>query len=158
MTKTTIEREWQLSAHETDNDYLHHEAFSPVDKEITAVDLDSVGDIPPDIDGVYVRNGHNPIYQPRSGRYHWFDGDGMIHATTFSNAVNTSDATDARFANHAVNATIGSNAANPIEPIAFASVMAAVSAAMPTSHQTQQQHNHIGYMCWCYLSGVCVKS
>ena len=79
MTKTTIEREWQLSAHETDNDYLHHEAFSPVDKEITAVDLDSVGDIPRDIDGVYVRNGHNPIYQPRSGRYHWFDGDGMIH-------------------------------------------------------------------------------
>ena len=89
MTKTTIEREWQLSAHETDNDYLHHEAFSPVDKEITAVDLDSVGDIPPDIDGVYVRNGHNPIYQPRSGRYHWFDGDGMIHATTFSNGKAT---------------------------------------------------------------------
>ena len=34
---------------------------------------------PADIDGVYVRNTENPVHQPL-GRYHPFDGDGMIHA------------------------------------------------------------------------------
>ena len=81
--KVTTDRELPLEAYESGNDYLHSEAFRPVDKEITATDLDSIGEIPKDIDGVYIRNGHNPIYQPKSGRYHWFDGDGMVHATTF---------------------------------------------------------------------------
>jgi carotenoid cleavage dioxygenase-like enzyme len=37
------------------------------------------GDVPRELDGTLYRNGPNPQYAPR-GRYHWFDGDGMIHA------------------------------------------------------------------------------
>ena len=41
------------------------------------------GEIPEDLHGVYVRNGPNPQHEP-VGRYHWFDGDGMLHAVHFA--------------------------------------------------------------------------
>ena len=53
--------------------------YAPVDTEIDAGDLEVVGEIPPDLEGLYVRNGPNPRYATQ-GRYHWFDGDGMLHA------------------------------------------------------------------------------
>jgi carotenoid cleavage dioxygenase len=37
------------------------------------------GEVPRELDGTLYRNGPNPQFAPR-GRYHWFDGDGMIHA------------------------------------------------------------------------------
>jgi carotenoid cleavage dioxygenase len=50
--------------------------YAPVSDEITALDLPVVGAIPPELDGLYVRNGSNP----RSGfSSHWFFGDGMVH-------------------------------------------------------------------------------
>ena len=45
-------------------------------------DVEVIGTIPPDIDGVYVRTGENQINQP-IGRYHPFDGDGFIHSMSF---------------------------------------------------------------------------
>ncbi len=42
-----------------------------------------VGAVPRDLSGTFVRNGSNPRFEPR-GRYHWFDGDGMLHAIEFS--------------------------------------------------------------------------
>ena len=33
--------------------------------------------------GTYVRNGPNPEFKPRS-RFHWFEGDGMLHAVTLA--------------------------------------------------------------------------
>jgi len=53
--------------------------FAPTPDELTLTDLDVVGEIPADLNGVYVRNGPNPQFEPK-GRYHWFDGDGMVHA------------------------------------------------------------------------------
>ncbi|MEP0728744.1 MAG: carotenoid oxygenase family protein, partial [Parasphingorhabdus sp.] len=37
-----------------------------------------IGTIPADIDGLYIRNTENPVHDS-IGRYHPFDGDGMIH-------------------------------------------------------------------------------
>ncbi|HBI19538.1 MAG TPA: apocarotenoid-15,15'-oxygenase, partial [Brevundimonas sp.] len=54
-------------------------AWTPQHEEYTAENMVVIGAIPLDIDGVYVRNTENPIQQP-IGRYHPFDGDGMIHA------------------------------------------------------------------------------
>jgi carotenoid cleavage dioxygenase-like enzyme len=53
--------------------------FAPWRLEGTADDLEVIGEIPDDLNGTYYRNGPNPAYEP-AGRYHWFDGDGMIHA------------------------------------------------------------------------------
>ncbi len=50
--------------------------FAPVEQEVTATDLPIEGAIPPEIRGLYLRNGPNP----KSGTsMHWFVGDGMIH-------------------------------------------------------------------------------
>jgi len=72
---------------ETGNPYLMG-AYAPVDKEIVATDLKVTGEIPADINGVYVRNGPNARYTPTS-HYHWFDGDGMIHALYLENGKAT---------------------------------------------------------------------
>eukprot|EP01116_Phalansterium_solitarium_P022471 TRINITY_DN7438_c1_g1_i1.p1 TRINITY_DN7438_c1_g1~~TRINITY_DN7438_c1_g1_i1.p1 ORF type:complete len:519 (-),score=158.11 TRINITY_DN7438_c1_g1_i1:328-1884(-) len=59
------------------------ENFAPVDKELDKSDLEIVGELPADLDGMYVRNGPNPKFKP-AGRYHWFDGDGMLHGVHIS--------------------------------------------------------------------------
>lgn len=59
-------------------------AYAPVEQEITATELDVVGEIPKDFAGAYYRNGPNPYNSPTS-MHHWFDGDGMVHAIHFEN-------------------------------------------------------------------------
>ncbi len=59
-------------------------AFAPVLEETVLTDLPVEGAIPADLNGVYLRNGPNPKYEPK-GSYHPFDGDGMIHAAHFKN-------------------------------------------------------------------------
>ena len=58
-------------------------AWTPLMEE---VDVDALavisGAIPDDIDGVYLRNTENQVHQPL-GRFHPFDGDGMIHQVEF---------------------------------------------------------------------------
>lgn len=49
--------------------------FAPVEQEQTAFDLAVKGSIPPQLRGLYLRNGPNPKSDPG----HWFLGDGMIH-------------------------------------------------------------------------------
>jgi carotenoid cleavage dioxygenase-like enzyme len=58
--------------------------FAPVRDEITADRLEVIGEIPADLNGVYLRNGPNRRFDT-GGRYHMFDGDGMIHAMHFEN-------------------------------------------------------------------------
>ena len=58
-------------------------AWTPQHEELTATDLEVIeGMIPSDIDGIYLRNTENQLHQPL-GRYHPFDGDGMIHQIDF---------------------------------------------------------------------------
>jgi carotenoid cleavage dioxygenase-like enzyme len=53
--------------------------FAPVRTEDDFV-LEVRGALPPGLAGVLYRNGPNPQFEPRDGDYHWFLGDGMIHA------------------------------------------------------------------------------
>jgi len=55
--------------------------FAPWRSEGIADNLRVEGAIPRELNGTFYRNGPNPAFEPR-GRYHWFDGDGMIHAIT----------------------------------------------------------------------------
>eukprot|EP00002_Diphylleia_rotans_P033650 TRINITY_DN7172_c0_g4_i1.p1 TRINITY_DN7172_c0_g4~~TRINITY_DN7172_c0_g4_i1.p1 ORF type:complete len:527 (+),score=120.95 TRINITY_DN7172_c0_g4_i1:58-1638(+) len=58
--------------------------YGPVSTEHAAVPLQVVeGEIPKDIDGMFVRNGPNPQFAPIWG-HHWFDGDGMTHGVRVS--------------------------------------------------------------------------
>jgi carotenoid cleavage dioxygenase-like enzyme len=60
-------------------------AWTPLHEEVDAIHLDVIeGDIPRDIDGIYLRNTENQIHQPL-GRFHPFDGDGMLHQISFEN-------------------------------------------------------------------------
>src|SRR5580692_9291660 len=60
-------------------------AWQPTFVEYDADDLDVIeGAIPRELAGVYLRNTENPV-MPAIGRYHPFDGDGMLHAIRFAN-------------------------------------------------------------------------
>lgn len=50
--------------------------FAPVSEEKTAFDLPIAGAIPPELRGLYLRNGPNPASGDPG---HWFAGDGMVH-------------------------------------------------------------------------------
>ncbi len=60
--------------------------WQPNFDEYTATDMEVIGEIPKDIDGVYVRNTENPVLEPL-GHYHPFDGDGMLHSISFKEGV-----------------------------------------------------------------------
>lgn len=57
---------------------------APVFVEGESGDLPIAGELPPGLDGTLYRNGPNPQFAPR-GHYHWFAGDGMVHAFQFEN-------------------------------------------------------------------------
>lgn len=57
--------------------------FAPVHEEIEADDLRVLGELPLELAGMFVRVGPNPQFDP-IGRYHWFDGDGMLHGVRIS--------------------------------------------------------------------------
>ncbi len=69
----------------TDNDHPYmNGAWTPNFDEYDATEMEVIGKIPDDIDGVYIRNTENPVHDP-IGKYHPFDGDGMVHMMHFSN-------------------------------------------------------------------------
>jgi carotenoid cleavage dioxygenase-like enzyme len=53
--------------------------FAPWRSEDNIDHLKIEGKIPDDLNGVLLRNGPNPQFDP-TGLYHWFEGDGMLHA------------------------------------------------------------------------------
>jgi carotenoid cleavage dioxygenase-like enzyme len=59
-------------------------AWRPQHQEFDAWNMESVGDLPDDLNGVYLRNTENPLFEPIK-RYHPFDGDAMLHSISFNN-------------------------------------------------------------------------
>ena len=63
--------------------------FAPVHSEKDGAVLEVLGRIPGDVRGVYVKNGPNAQFPPEPGTpYHWFDGDGMVHAVFLDGSSN----------------------------------------------------------------------
>lgn len=77
----TYENKVKHSLKPSQHPYLNG-AWTPNFTEYTATGMEVIGEIPTDIDGVYVRNTENPV-QESIGHYHPFDGDGMIHSISF---------------------------------------------------------------------------
>lgn len=67
----------------SDHPYLNG-AWAPVFEEWGDDECPVVGEIPRDLSGVYLRNGENPVHEPL-GKYHPFDGDGMLCSMRFHN-------------------------------------------------------------------------
>jgi len=61
-------------------------AWQPNFTEWSVTDCAVEGELPDDLNGVYLRNTENPLH-PAIGRYHPFDGDGMLHAMEFGNGT-----------------------------------------------------------------------
>lgn len=66
-----------------DHPYLQG-AWEPFYDEYEVINLDCVGELPKDISGIYIRNTENQIHEP-IGRFHPFDGDGLLHSIIFQN-------------------------------------------------------------------------
>ncbi|HLU56591.1 MAG TPA: carotenoid oxygenase family protein [Pseudonocardia sp.] len=58
--------------------------FAPVFEETTADDLPVEGDLPTELDGVYLRNGPNPRFTPLGSYVYPLEGDGMVHGIWLS--------------------------------------------------------------------------
>ncbi|MHC3001300.1 carotenoid oxygenase family protein [Gordonia sp. GN26] len=73
-----------LSTLPADDDHPYRTGpWRPQTTEWKADDLTVVaGEIPADLDGVYLRNTENPLH-PAVKNYHPFDGDGMVHVVGF---------------------------------------------------------------------------
>jgi carotenoid cleavage dioxygenase len=56
--------------------------FQPVFDELDIANLEVIGSIPSDLNGIYVRNGSNPR---NADNPHWFLGDGMLHGVRLEN-------------------------------------------------------------------------
>ena len=69
--KDNLEKSWHLKGN-----------WAPVKDQISIDNLEVKGEIPKEIDGMYIRNGMNPV----SGHSdHWFFGNGMLHGINISN-------------------------------------------------------------------------
>ena len=62
------------------NIYLQSKPFRAVYDEGIDYNLKVVGNIPLECDGVIFKIGPNPIHKNVAIKYHWFDGDGMVHS------------------------------------------------------------------------------
>lgn len=57
--------------------------FVPVTDELDVTGLAVTGSLPAGLEGAFTRIGPNPRFEPL-GRYHMFDGDGMVHSVSLT--------------------------------------------------------------------------
>ena len=70
-----------IPAYDPERPYWEQGNFAPVTTEETFTDLEVTGSLPPELSGLFVRNGSNP---PSGSSAHWFLGDGMVHGVSLS--------------------------------------------------------------------------
>lgn len=58
--------------------------YAPVTEEVDEVGLAVTGELPDDLDGLYLRNGPNPRFSPIGSYLYPIDGDGMLHGVWIS--------------------------------------------------------------------------
>jgi carotenoid cleavage dioxygenase-like enzyme len=58
--------------------------YAPIETERDVLNLKVIGAIPPELDGIYMRNGPNPI---TGASPHWFLGEGMLHGIRIRNGA-----------------------------------------------------------------------
>lgn len=62
--------------------------FEPLGNETSVCKLRVVGEIPRELNGALYRTGSNQQFRPTDpDRFHWFDGDGMVHAFRLRDGV-----------------------------------------------------------------------
>lgn len=59
--------------------------FQPVHRELADAAIRVEGEIPADLEGVYLRNGTNTAFDETSSRLHMFNGAGMLHQIQIRN-------------------------------------------------------------------------
>ena len=59
--------------------------YAPVLDEITETSIQVTGSIPTDLNGLFLRNGPNPVDWVNPKKHHWFLGDGMLHGVRLDN-------------------------------------------------------------------------
>ena len=62
----------------TPNPYLE-ENYAPVSEQLFESRLQIVGELPKELNGLYLRNGPNPMQSLNNKKHHWFSGEGMLH-------------------------------------------------------------------------------
>jgi len=119
---TDVHAEYASSIAPNEHPYLN-DAWRPNTREYTATELRVIGRVPTDLNGLFVRNTENPLFEP-IGRYHPFDGDGMLHAMRFDDGkvsyrnrfVQTDGLQAEREAGHALWAGIAENPKKSLRP------------------------------------------
>ena len=82
--KVELVHEFLSDLPEADDHPYRSGAWKPNTREYNAFELPVRGEIPTDLSGVYLRNTENPLLHA-IGRYHPFDGDGMLHSLYIDN-------------------------------------------------------------------------
>jgi 8'-apo-carotenoid 13,14-cleaving dioxygenase len=57
---------------------------TPMTEELTLNNLEVIGEIPQELEGIYLRIGPNPLVVENPAAYQWFISDGMVHGVTLS--------------------------------------------------------------------------
>lgn len=65
--------------------HYSHFGFRPVKAELQNEPLKVKGELPTDLEGLYIRNGTNAQFDKTKSRHHVFNGAGMLHQIQFRN-------------------------------------------------------------------------
>src|SRR2546430_2504354 len=69
------------------NSAYNYPGYKPVRSELRHAPVKIIGQLPPDLEGVYLRNGTNIQFDKAKVRIHAFAGAGMVHQVQIKGGV-----------------------------------------------------------------------